>query len=53
MNKFLADENFPFPSFRLILENGIDIVHVGIEFPSISDKAVIEKASKESRVLIT
>lgn len=53
MSKFLADENFPVPSHRFLVEHGVDIVHIGIDLPSISDKAVIEKANEEQRVIIT
>jgi len=40
MNRFLADENFPFPSFRLLVDKGIDVIHVGIDAPSIDDVSV-------------
>ena len=49
----LADENFPVASYRLLLENGWDIVHVGIENPSIEDNEVIEQSIEEQRVIIT
>jgi hypothetical protein len=39
MNRFIADENFPVPSYRVLLQHDIDVVHVGLEEPSIDDKA--------------
>ncbi len=53
MSKYLADENFPVPSYRFLLENGVDIVHVGVDFPSISDRSVIDKANEDGRLIIT
>lgn len=53
MSKFLADENFPHPSFRLLVAEGVNVLHVGIDFPSISDNSVIKIASDEQRILLT
>ncbi len=53
MSGYIADENFPYPSFEFLLSNGIDIIHVGTQFPSIADYDVIEIAVKENRLLIT
>ncbi len=44
MNEFLADENFPLPSFHHIRRSNVDIVHLGIDSPSINDREVIETA---------
>jgi hypothetical protein len=30
MIRFIADENFPHPSFFWLQENGVNVVHVGI-----------------------
>ena len=51
--RFLADENFPVASYRLLLENGWDIIHVGITNPSITDDEVIEQSVEEQRVIVT
>lgn len=53
MNRFLADENFPIPSLRVLLQHGIDVIHVGLESPSIDDENVLELAVKDDRVLLT
>lgn len=53
MNRYLADENFPIPSFRLVFESGIDIVHIGLLAPSIADPDVMELARQQDRILVT
>lgn len=50
---FLADENFPVPSYLYLLENGYDIKHIGIINASISDEEVIILAIQEERILLT
>lgn len=51
--KLLANENFPLDSTRYLEKKGFDIVAVGLLFPSISDKEVIEFAEKEQRTILT
>ena len=51
--KWIADENFPFPAYQLLCDDGLDIIHVGTDFPSITDPRVIEIAREESRILLT
>lgn len=51
--KFIADENFPFPSYRLLISEGLDVIHVGSDFPSISDNRVLEVAVEDNRILLT
>lgn len=53
MNRFIADENFPHPSFRLLTGNGVDVVHVGIDSPTIDDPSVLRLAVEQSRILLT
>lgn len=53
MSSFIADENFPFPSFRLLVSNGIDVIHVGTDYPSISDINVLQIAKEQNRILLT
>lgn len=53
MTRYIADENFPYPSFEFLVSNDVDIIHVGTEFPSIADYEVIRIAGTASRVLIT
>lgn len=51
--KWLADENFPFPSFRYLLDQGMDIIHASNDFPSIMDERIVEIAREENRILLT
>ena len=53
MNRFIADENFPIPSYRILLQHDIDVVHVGLEEPSIDDKSVLKLAVTQDRILLT
>ncbi|GAB3792021.1 hypothetical protein GCM10028819_01500 [Spirosoma humi] len=50
---FLADENFPVTSFRILLELGYDIKHVAFDMPSIADSDVTDFATKENRIILT
>lgn len=51
--KWLADENFPYPSFRYLVGQGLDILHGTAAFPSADDVEVIRIAREEARVLLT
>ena len=51
--KFLANENFPLDSTDYLKSKGIDIKAVGVHFPGISDKEVIDLAEKEQRTILT
>lgn len=51
--RFLADENFPGPSVRLLRENGHDVVWIREVSPGITDPLVLERAQTETRVLLT
>ncbi len=51
--KWLADENFPFPSFYLLKSQGFDIRHIGIDTPSVEDKNVMEVSSSQNRIILT
>jgi len=51
--RWLADENFPLASYRLLLESDWDIIHIGITNPSITDDEVIEQSIEEQRVIVT
>ena len=51
--KFLADENFPLPSVRILQENGYDVVSVITGHASISDEEVIELADTTDRTILT
>jgi len=49
----LADENFPFSSFKFLENLEYDIVHIGKDFPSITDREVMEFSMNENRITIT
>ncbi len=51
--KFLADENYAFSSFKLLLKTGIDIKHISEIRSGIEDAEVLEIAIKEDRVILT
>jgi predicted nuclease of predicted toxin-antitoxin system len=50
---FLADENFPLPSVRILSAASHDTVAVVLESPGVSDESVLEGAVREARVLLT
>ncbi len=51
--KWLADENFPLASYKLLLASGLDIKHVGIDWPSVLDVNVVEIALSQNRIILT
>lgn len=51
--RFLADENFPLPSIRLLSVAGHDVAAVALKSPGISDEAVMDRAVREKRILLT
>ena len=53
LNRWLADENFPVPSFRLLQEAGWDIAHVGLFAGGISDANVLKYAIAENQIVLT
>lgn len=51
--KFLANENFPIPSVKLLQDNGLDVICVQDAKPSISDKDVLLWALDTDRIILT
>lgn len=51
--KFLANENFPIPSMKLLRERGFDITHVAEDCPSEKDEAIMRMAREQGRIIIT
>jgi predicted nuclease of predicted toxin-antitoxin system len=51
--EFLADENFPLPSVRILSAAHHDVATVVLESPGASDEAVLERAVREARILLT
>jgi predicted nuclease of predicted toxin-antitoxin system len=50
---FLANENIPLKSILLLRQEGLDIAAVIEDFPGAKDLAVLERAAKEKRILLT
>ena len=51
--KFLANENFPFPSIQLIRQSGFDVDSVLELFPGIPDGEVVIKARETNSIILT
>jgi predicted nuclease of predicted toxin-antitoxin system len=51
--KWLADENFPILSFKILLLEGWDIRHIALTEPSIDDADVMNRAIAEERIILT
>ena len=51
--RFLANENFPFPSIRFLRQAGYHISSVSEQFSGISDYEVIEKAKVDNSIILT
>ena len=51
--RFLANENFPFPSLQLLRKAGFEIISISESFPGISDPEVIEKAISYNAIILT
>lgn len=51
--RFLANENFPFPSVRLLRENNCYVKSIAEEFPGIADSAVMKIATEENLIILT
>jgi len=53
MIKFLANENFPFPSIKLLREAEFEVVSIGEENSGISDERVLKIAVDKKLVILT
>jgi predicted nuclease of predicted toxin-antitoxin system len=51
--RFLANENFPLPSVRVLSSSGVDIISISEVSPGITDEQVLALAVKESRIILT
>ncbi|MCY7393149.1 MAG: DUF5615 family PIN-like protein [Leptolyngbyaceae cyanobacterium CAN_BIN12] len=51
--RFLANENFPLPSARLLRQAGYDLASVTEDSPGIEDSEVLTRAADEQRVILT
>jgi predicted nuclease of predicted toxin-antitoxin system len=50
---FLANENFPMPSVKLLRKSGFEVISIQEDLGGISDDVVLEKAVKENLVILT
>ncbi len=51
--RFLADENVPLSSIRLLSAAGHDVAAVALESPGVPDGTVLDRAVREGRILLT
>lgn len=51
--KLLANENFPLASVLYLRNAGHDVVAIGIDYPGVSDKYVMDIAIAEQRTILT
>lgn len=51
--RFLANENFPLPSVKLLRSVGFDVAAIAQESPGVSDAEVMSRAAAEQRVILT
>ncbi len=51
--RFLANENFPLPSVRLLRQAGYDVAFVTEDSPGIEDTEVLTRAANEKWVILT
>lgn len=51
--KFLANENFPFPSIKILRAKGYDVKSIGEETFGIADTQVLDIAKREDRIILT
>ena len=51
--RFLANENFPLPSIKLIREAGYEVKSISQDTPGISDEEVLEQAVREKLIILT
>ena len=51
--KFLANENFPAPSIKILRAAGLDVVSISEMSPGISDLEVVRKAKVDNSIILT
>lgn len=50
---FIADENFPFPSVKLLRDAGHDVAAVIRDSPGATDEEVLSRAVRERGIILT
>ena len=53
MMRFLANENFPLTSVRLLRQAGHDVVSITEETPGVADDHILARAVIEDRIILT
>jgi len=51
--RFLANENFPFPSIKILREKGFEVISISETLSGISDEEILRKASLENLIILT
>jgi predicted nuclease of predicted toxin-antitoxin system len=51
--KFLANENFPYPSIKVLRENELEVYSIGEDSSGISDEVVLNRAVIEDLIILT
>ncbi len=51
--RFLANENFPLPSVRLLRQAGYDVASITEDSPGMDDSEVLTRATDERLVILT
>ena len=51
--RFLADENFPMASYKLLVELGYAIEHIIPDYSGLPDEEVIKLANRNNRIILT
>jgi len=53
MMNFISNENFPFPSVKLLRDSGHSIISITEEMPGISDLEALKVAKENQRIILT
>ncbi len=53
MSMFLADENIPVETVGILRQKGVDIISIAEVSPGLSDREILDLASKQGRIIIT
>ena len=51
--RFLANENYPYPSILLLRKNGLEVISISENWSGISDEEVLSKAVDENLIILT
>jgi len=51
--QFLANENLPYPSIKILRDKGYKVISIYEEFRGIDDQSVLQKAVEENLAILT